>query len=75
MPNTEFCRPFVAGYCVLLVSKSGAMRLSATVLRRSGLGFSGLVLFSRRVSVSGSFTREREQIDNYVIVGLDIRNS
>lgn len=37
------------------------MKLSATVFRLSGLGFSGLVLFSRRVRVSGSFTRDRKQ--------------
>lgn len=50
-----FSIPLAEGYCVPLLSSSGAMRLSATVLRLSGLGFSGLVLFSKRVSVSGSF--------------------
>lgn len=48
--------PLFAEFCVLLLSRSGAMMLSATVFRRRGLGFSGLLLFSSRVRVRGSFT-------------------
>lgn len=48
--------PLFAEFCVLLLSMSGAMMLSATVFRLRGLGFSGLVLFSKRVRVRGSFT-------------------
>lgn len=56
----KYGKPFVEGCCVLLLSRSGAMKLSATVFRLSGLGFSGLVLFSRRVKVRGSFTKDRQ---------------
>lgn len=45
---------------MLLLSRSGAMKLSATVFRLTGLGFSGLVLFSKRVKVRGSFTKGRK---------------
>lgn len=54
--------PLPAEFCVLLLSMSGAMMLSATVFRRRGLGFSDLVLFSSRVSVRGSFTARTQQV-------------
>lgn len=50
--------PLLAGCCAFLLSRRGAMKLSATVFRLSCLGFSGLVLFSRRVIVRGSFVIE-----------------
>lgn len=56
---SKYFIPLFAGCCVLLLSISGAMKLSATVFRLSGLGFSGLALFSRRVRASGSFTMTR----------------
>lgn len=36
------------------------MKLSATVFLLTGLGFSGLVLFSRRVMPRGSFTENTD---------------
>lgn len=65
--RSEYFIPFVEGCCVLLLSRSGAMKLSATVLRLSGLGFSGLVLFSKRVRASGSFTVDKEHTHKNMI--------
>lgn len=48
--------PLFAEFCVLLLSRSGALMLSATVFRLRGLSFSALVLFSSLVRVRGSFT-------------------
>lgn len=46
---------------MFLLSRRGAVKLSATVFLLSGLGFSGLVLFSNRVRVRGSFKVETQQ--------------
>lgn len=67
--SPQRCLPFEGGCCVLLLSRSGAMKLSATVFRLSGLGLSGLVLFSKRVRVRGSFTGRKEKtMTDYCII-------